>query len=50
MVKIRSFDGLVFKPELYDQLLSRNMEYLDGCQFLKDFNTQDLMQKGVLHA
>lgn len=25
MVKIRAFDGFTFKPELYEQILNKNM-------------------------
>ena len=31
MVKIRGFDGLTFKPELYGEILHKNMEYLEDC-------------------
>lgn len=31
MVKVRGFDGFTFKPELYGQILHKNMEYIEGC-------------------
>lgn len=31
MVKIRGFDGLIFKPELYAQILHKNLEYMEDC-------------------
>lgn len=48
MVKIRGFDGLTFKPELYSSILRKNMEYLGDCELFHTFNTQDLLKKGLL--
>lgn len=31
MVKIKGFDGFIFKPELYEQFLSKNIEYISEC-------------------
>jgi hypothetical protein len=31
MVKIRGFDGLTFKPELYGTILYKNLQDLDDC-------------------
>lgn len=48
MVKLRGFDGLTFKPELYSSILRKNMEYLGDCELFHTFNTKDFLKKGLL--
>lgn len=48
MVKIRGFQGLIFKPELYEAFLDKNMEYLGRCSFIKEFNPNEFISKGQL--
>lgn len=49
MVKIRGFDGFTFKPELYAEILHKNMEYMEECELFHTFNTQEYFTKGLLN-
>lgn len=50
MVKVKAFDGFTFKPELYGHILHKNMEYLEECELLSRFNTEEYLNKGMLQA
>lgn len=50
MVKVRGFDGFTFRPELYGEILNKNMEYLTECHLFHSFNTQEFVTKGLLTA
>ena len=48
-MKVRSFEGLTFKPELYDKFLKKDIEYLRNQDVDTNFNTANFIRQGVLN-